>query len=350
MLAGRYLAVNEKPRRPEEDGMRRDRPNLWLLLSALSLTVVSTVNVAAAQPANEQAEKLFREGRDAMTRGDYATACPKFAESVRLTRRPGPLLNLAQCEEHEGQLKSALTHWREGIALLPAGDERIGVSTERATALEQRIPRLTVKLAAPAPAASKVTVDGAELNASSIGTAVMLEPGEHTIVVTAPGYTDARSTVTLAEKERREITMAPGSEHASKSSSGGPAPPASGASSPSSRGRWVAGFVVGGIGLASLAAGGATGVLALVKNNEKNKNCPNNKCPTADAKDAGERARKAAVMFGTISTITLAVGGAGVVTGVVLLVTSPSKNPPASTAVALTAVPGFAGFTVRGRF
>lgn len=330
--------------------MRRSRQICWLLAPALSL-VVTAVTTASAQTKEDKAEQLFREGRDALNRGDYAAACPKFAESVRLTKRPGPLLNLAQCEEHEGKLRSALKLWREGSALLPAGDGRIALATEHVSALQPKIPRLTVKLSPEAPAGSKVTLDGIELSGAALGAPQELERGgDHVIVTTAPGHTEARSTITLVEGEHREITMVPGPAQALAPKAGSekaplvtPAPP------PKRSARWTAGFVVGGVGLASLAAGAATGILTIQKNGIVKPLCeptPKAGCssqPTQDAATAGK-------MFSLISTITFAVGGAGLGAGIVLIATSSSKGPPASTTVAATALPGGAGFTVQGGF
>lgn len=328
--------------------MRFFRQTRWLLTPALALGI-TVVTAAQAQTPSDQAEQLFREGREAIGRGDYTAACPKFAESVRLTRRPGPLLNLAQCEEHQGKLMSALIHWREGIALLPPGDERIAVSTERAVALEQKIPRLTVKLGPTAPAGSKVTLDGADLKPAAVGAAVTLDPGEHVVVVTAPGYMEARSTITLTGGERREITMAPGSEQVTPSAPGSTPEPPVGPPPPGRGAGWAAGFVVGGIGLAGLAAGGVTGVLTIRQKTEVDRLCAMSPCPDSTRKEALEAARSGK-LFSAISTVTFAVGGAAVIAGIILIATSGSKAPPASTTVAVTALPGGAGVTMQGRF
>lgn len=116
----------------------------WSRCFAPLLVALSWATPARAQTDNApQTEALFRAGREAVDRGDYTTGCAKFAASLRLTQRASPLLNLANCEEHQGRLVSALAHWTEGIARLPKGDERIESSRQRAEALGRRIPRLT---------------------------------------------------------------------------------------------------------------------------------------------------------------------------------------------------------------
>ncbi|MEP7122217.1 MAG: hypothetical protein ABJE95_14955, partial [Byssovorax sp.] len=173
------------------------------------LPILAWSGAARAQTANDQkAEALFREGRAAVDRGDYATGCARFTASVALTRRAGPLLNLASCDEHQGHLVAALASWTAGIALLPAGDERLAVSRQRAEALDRRIPRLTLQLAPGAAPDSKVLLDGAELSRSALGVAQPVDLGDHVVVGAAPGYGEARSTITLAEGERRAIAIA----------------------------------------------------------------------------------------------------------------------------------------------
>lgn len=331
--------------------MRRSRTSRLLLSPALALAVSTVTAALAAQAPSDQAEQFFREGREALGRGDYATACPKFAESVRLTRRPGPLLNLAQCEEHQGHLLSALKHWREGSALLPAGDARAAVATEHVAALEKKVPKLILKLNPEAPAGTKIMLDGVEVSASAIGAAQELERGDHVIVTIARGYADTRSTIKLAEGDQREITMVPGSEPSQRSTQKN-GPPSQAASPPvapppRSGARWTAGLVIGGIGLAGLAAGGVTGILAILKKPDYIQACGEG--PVCTGAEAGELQNTLRALT-TTSTVMFAVGGAGVVTGVILVATSSWKAPAASTSVAPTVLPGGGGFTVQGRF
>ncbi len=156
------------------------------------------------------AEALFEAGRKAVQKGDYASACPRFAESQRLDPAAGTLLNLADCEEHIGHLATAWESWQEAIALLPVDDNRRPTAKKRAAAIEQRVPHLTIRLAPDAPRDARVRRDAVELGDASLGIPLPVDAGSHEVHVTAPGRQDFSTTVTLAEGESRVVEVRPG--------------------------------------------------------------------------------------------------------------------------------------------
>src|SRR5262245_16002439 len=117
------------------------------LLAALLAT--SSAFAAGSDPA--AAEALFAAGRVAFDQGDYETACAKFAESQRLDPAPGTLMNLGACNEKRGRLASAWENWREALSTLRADDDRRPAAEKRVAELEERLPRLDVRLAPTAP-------------------------------------------------------------------------------------------------------------------------------------------------------------------------------------------------------
>lgn len=276
-----------------------------------------TSAVAWAQPADEgRAEALFREGREALQKDDVAAACAKFTASLEVLRRASTLLNLAQCEERRGRLVAARARWREGAALLPAGDDRGPIAQERLVALDKRIPRLVVHLAAGAPTDTTIAVDGTSLERAALEAGVELDPGDHAVVLTAPGRAEARSSVKLAEDDRRELTLAPGPATEQRRTAAAPAGPAPRPSTSLATRRTV-GFVVGGVGLAGLVGAGVTGALVVSKDSDIDANCPKQRCNAA-----GYDAVEANRTLLAVNAVALGVGVVGLGVGVALVWTS----------------------------
>ena len=319
----------------------RPLPRTPLLLAALCWASPSLAQTTVEQ----RAELLFREGREAVDRSDYATGCAKFAESLRLTQRPGPLLNLANCEEHQGRFVSALAHWTDGIALLPAGDERVVAARQRVEALSRRIPRLTVVLAPSAPQGAKVTLDGAPISPAALGVPQPTDLGEHVVVAAAPGHSDARSTLLLGEGERREITVTPGMPVAAAPSTAAPpivAPPPP----PGSNGARTAGFVIGGVGLAGVAVGAITGGMTIGKKSTVDEECGANRCTGQPAQDAASAGKT----LSTVSTVAFIAGGVGLAAGVVLVLTSGPHRAPTTATLGATPLLGGGALSLGGSF
>jgi hypothetical protein len=239
------------------------------------------------------AEALFRDARALANSGDYRAACPKFAESERLDPAPGTRFNLADCEEHVGQLASSWEHFRRVAEELPPDDDRVAYARAHAASLEPRLPHLTVVLAEGAPAGTRVARDGVDLGEASLGLAVPTNPGAHSIVVVAPGRVDRAVQVTLGEGESQRVVATPG------------APAEAAPARPPTRGYGAgrtAGLVVGGAGVAAILTGAVFGVRALMLRSQSDADCNNGVCKDASGasayKDAKTSARVADVSMG----------------------------------------------------
>lgn len=307
-----------------------------------------TLGAAAQQPAAQaevaqKAQTLFNNGRAALDRGDVASACAMLSESLALVKRPSTLFNLAQCEAKQGKLRSAAEHMKGAVDTLEPGDERVQIARAQFAELDKQLPRLALQLAPGTPADSVVLVDGVALDAASIGPQIPLDPGEHKLVVRVRGREDSSTAVKLAPGDRRSLILAAGAQLSPTASSAPTAAeaPAGGASNT----KRTLGWVFGGVGAAGLVAGGITGMMALGKKNEMEDNCAG---PCNDAaRDAADSGRTLALL----STVSFAVGLAGVGVGSYLLLTSPSKEPAApSVAVAPTTLPRGAGLSIQGSF
>jgi hypothetical protein len=319
------------------------------LLAAVAIVVAT----APARPATGDdrdvatAEALFEAARQAVAQGNYASACPKFAESARLDPAAGAWLNLADCEERLGHLAAAWSAWHEGVALLPRDDERLAPARQRAQAIDKRLPRLVVKLSPDSRRGARLRRDDVDLGTASFDIPLPLDPGRHSIQVEAPGFAPSSSEITLAEGETRTIEIALSAIVPSTA----PAPTVIATSTPNaaesksdtasrdadgpSRRRmlWTGGWILGGVGIAGLGLGVTTGVMAIAKKGTVQAHCHAGGCDPSgfDAAQAGHT-------LATTSNVALAAGGVLVAAGLWLVLTN---APRAETK--LTIAPARAG-------
>jgi hypothetical protein len=197
--------------------------------------------------------------------------------------------------------------------------------------LSQRIPKLTVKRGSGAEAAS-VALDGVALGDQVIGTPMPTDPGPHTVEAKAPGFKPFRKSLRVAEQQSETIEIVLEAE---------PTPePLPGAAQPSPGRSRVPGYVIGGVGIASLAASGIFYALRAGKISTLDDACTDRVCPPEMQSDIDQ-----GKVYTTLANVTLAVGVAAVAGGAVLILTS---GPSSAPSVALAPAP--LGAQLLGKF
>jgi hypothetical protein len=287
------------------------------LLLACALFAPAQAWAASKDPV--AADALFRAGRKAMEARAYADACPKFAESLRLDRAVGTLLNLAICEEKIGKLAEASAHFREVVAQLPPKDDRLPSAKAHLAEMEPRLSRLTLVRAPGEPDLLAISRDGVALGAAELGVATVVNAGDHEVTATAPGHADAHLHLTIAEGERREIAIHSGP------AVGALAGPAASSGDDSAPARRTIGFVLGGVGIATLGVGAVTGALTLGKASIVKD--PAHCDAALHCDPTGVAAAKAGGTLSVVSTATIIAGAAAAAAGVALVLTSRTAAP-----------------------
>lgn len=289
----------------------------------------------------KKAEELFNEAREAISRDDYKAACPKFEESLKLVRRAGTMFNLAQCEEHEGRLVTAMRYYKEGIVVLEPGDPRLGPSKQRLSAVEPRIPRLTIQPAADLPKDSRVTLDGKDVEGLSME--ILVNPGEHTLAVFAPKRVENKLVVKLEEGERKEVRVSAGAVVVEP-----PRPPPPPVVEQLGK-RRIAGLVSLGVGGLGFVGAAVTGGLVIRANADVKAGCPEKVCDTAVGYEASRTGKTLLVA----NAIAWGVGIVGAGVGTALLVfplKKASTKKKEKTAVTSSLFVGPGEFGIRGSF
>ncbi len=289
--------------------------NKLALCLAVVLTLASVARTSLAESTDPAAaEALFREGRTLADAGDYVGACAKFRESERLDPAVGTTFNIADCEEHQGHLARAWTLYREVAQRLPGNDPRRAMAEQRVSALEPRLPRLNVRIAAFAPATTKVERDGVELGNASLGSELPLDPGEHVVRVSAPGRQPREYRITLIEAERRALDVEPGGAQAVVEDEHERTP----AKTTSGSGQKTAGYVIGAVGIAGLVTGAVAGYLVLDAKSTVDEECDAAKRCSQEGLDAADSGKT----FGVVTTIGLAAGAVGLGVGSYLVLSA----------------------------
>jgi hypothetical protein len=298
------------------------------------------------------ATELFKQARDAAGRGDWNAACPKFAESLQLDAKVGTAINLADCEETLGQLAGARGHLQRAIDLARvSNDDRITIARERFAAIDKRVPRLTI-IFKDAPADAVVKRDSISLGAGALGAPLPVDPGTHLIVVHVPNHQDRSFDITVSEGETKSLELAAGEPlPTSSSSSVEPLAPVVDQPVPKKSGSPLrtVGFVVGGVGLAGLAAGVIGGLVAIEQNGESKNQCGasigqgnNPNLCTAAGKSARDSARSA----GDFATAMFVAGGLLAAGGLTLVLVAPKSTASARVDVR----PALGGVSIQGRW
>jgi hypothetical protein len=307
--------------------------------TALRMGLVLALGMAAgrahADDAGAQAQVLFDEGKKLMDAANYAAACPKLAESQRLDPGNGTLARLATCHEKQGRTATAWSEFTELVTSAQrAGQaDRERFARQRIAALEPHLSRLTVIVPADIATTPGLVVqrDAIGVGAAAWGIGVPVDPGDHSIEVSAPGKQAWSTHVTIAASgDNKQVTVQPlatlevaptpaATEPASSTAPPVPEAPPIGASR-SSQKTW--GLVVGAVGLVGLGVGSYFGVKALSDSSDAKKECPNAACAVPAAIQQNDDAKTAA----HIADVGIGVGVAGIAAGALLYFLAPSSQ------------------------
>jgi hypothetical protein len=296
-----------------------------VLAAAFALALLGAGAVSADEPrpneASAAATALFRAGRADAAANRWEEACAKFGESYALVAALGTLFNLAGCEERTGKLAAAWQHFQEVADRLPRDDARVPIARAHTAKLEPRVPKLTITIAPASPPGMRVVRDGLALGPASYGLPIPVDPGTHTIAVAASGHADRAITIEVGEGDVRTIEAAPGDRLPDATVR---RPPAEGDRTTTWR---TAGFVSLGVGAAATVAGAVLGALVLDAKATADRHCPE---PARACDDDGRAAVNRGRLLGPATTVSLAIGVAGVATGIVLLLLLPRDGPRAA--------------------
>ena len=145
---------------------------------------------ATAQLAYDQAEALRKQNK-------WSDACPLYEASYKADPLLGVLLHLADCHEHVGMVASAWLEFTDAIDLArQKHDSREASARKHADALAPKVSRLHLAPPAKLYPGLAVTRDGKDITVL-VGSDMPIDPGDHQIVASAPGYVDWTTKISI---------------------------------------------------------------------------------------------------------------------------------------------------------
>lgn len=180
-------------------------------LSSLAYLVLGATTARAQEakpPALEapdtqtlEARRHFKSGTKLYRDGNYGGALAEFEEAYRLKPGAGSLQNVALSQKGLFRYSEAATTLEQLLAK-HAGElsdgERQAVS-DALTELKGLIASIKLRVQ---PELARVLLDGRPLSPSDWASPIVLNVGEHTLTVDAPGYTSERRVLRVAGGQR----------------------------------------------------------------------------------------------------------------------------------------------------
>ncbi|HVY29755.1 MAG TPA: hypothetical protein VHB79_24515 [Polyangiaceae bacterium] len=162
---------------------------------------LSSAATTEADNATLEARRHFKSGTKLYRDGNYGGALAEFEEAYRLKPGAGSLQNVALSQK-------GLFRYAEAAATLEQllGKHAGELNEGERKAVEDAISELkgliaSIKLRI-VPATARVLLDGRQLNEAEWSAALVLNVGEHTLSVDAPGYAPERKLLRLAGGQR----------------------------------------------------------------------------------------------------------------------------------------------------
>jgi hypothetical protein len=326
-----------------------------LLLAFATTTAVTSLpgSARADSPSAadlRKARSQFQRGIELEQASNWSEALQQFREVGAVRMTPQVRFHIAYCEEQLGRLVTALG----GYELAQGEADQVGADFKHevenaVTGLRARIPKLMIERGMNAEAAL-VQLDGVDLGASSVGVEVPLDPGPHTVTAAAPGYLQFTTTAELKEKEVTHVTIDLQPEPVAPPEEKPEVKQVIVIEKETTPNRTIP-YVVGGIGIATLAGAGVLFALRQATKSELEHACPDrNACPESN-RDTYNRLKA----YNVATPIVAAVGVVEIGVAAALIVfekkPKPKLEPEKSGLVLRPEAPGaLAGLSLDYRF
>jgi hypothetical protein len=231
--------------------------------------------------------------------------------------------------------------------------KRAEYAQTQARALEPRLPKLAITAPAKPPTGFSVQRDGAPVNTAELGLALYVDPGEHEVSASAPGFVSFSQKITAveaktetlaipdlaAEPTMTEEKVATETEEVIPDEVVPPSPT-----------RKYLGLGLGGAGVVAVGVGLAFGAKAMSANNKAKDLCGDELACSSANFDEGQRLIDDGRSKATVSTVLVIAGGAAIAAGAVVFLTAPRASDQRTARLVPLLDRGGAGVGLAGSF
>jgi hypothetical protein len=224
----------------------RTRFFLPLLVAFAVTSWPSPVRAQVGDAERAAARDLFKQGDQLQRAGNFTDALDRFQRAQQVIQAPTNVLRIAECQAALGKLVESAESYRSVVRwpLAPGAPAAFQSAIDQAKGelaqIEPRVPKMLVQVTPSGVANESLVIDGTAVPGALVGEPIPLDPGEHKVLVTAPGYSSPEQSVALRERETKtlgvELHAAAGALPPPPPVTSGtappPPPPAYGSSSP----------------------------------------------------------------------------------------------------------------------
>jgi hypothetical protein len=185
------------------------------IVFAALVAVAGVPAVAHAQSATAQAETLFRQGQELLSKGKFAEACAAFDASQKLEPTIATLLNQASCREKNGQLATAwglfIDAERQTRSATDASNRQFHrVAADHAAKLEPRLSTLSINVPVENRVGGlEVLRNNEPLDPGAWNKPLPVDGGTYVVTARAPGNTDWSSSISVGLQHDAKIIEVP---------------------------------------------------------------------------------------------------------------------------------------------
>lgn len=309
---------------------------LSIMVGAVLVSTMLCAVPAGAQPVDDQlratARALADEGMAFYEKKQYGDALDRFDRAAAIIQAPTITLHAARSLDKLGRLIEAAERYRTCINT-PLDDKAPDAfkgaqesARNELQTLTPRIPSIEIVVQGPGAAQAAVMLDGKPVPKALIGVKTLVDPGEHKIGAMTETHADLEE-VSIVEKQMSRVVLE--LEPKSTENTGQTTPPVKLTPKPPMITKKLAGFVTLGVGGAVGIVGVAMGISALNTDGELKAECPDPTYPPGHpclGSDFQDR-YKSYETLKYASTGVMVVGGAAIVTGIVLVVLGSKEKP-----------------------